>query len=290
MELDTDTMFTESHLQVAQDPAVTLWVAEAAGPLHQTLLVIHGGPDWDHTYLREPVNQLAGQHRVLLPDLRGCGRSTRGLPDDLYTWDAVVADLLTLLDAKDADRVDVLGFSTGGLIAQRLVLTAPERVRRLVIASSSVIPLPPDAFDGWLERTKRLKETTVSLAPGLSEAEVNSAEATAFAPINVWRQESLPDYLQRVSTIRFSGDWTRPWNAGTLPPVRVPDAERRLAELGVPMLLLHGRQDMTFPANLAEQTAARNPAARAVILDEAGHMAHIDQPHHWVAALARFLV
>jgi pimeloyl-ACP methyl ester carboxylesterase len=102
----------------------------------------------------------------------------------------------------------------------------------------------------------------------------------AFVPINVWRQESLPDYLQRVSTIWFSGDWTRPCNAGTVPPVRVPDAERRLAELGVPMLPLHGRRDMTYPANLAAQPATRNPAARAVILDEAGHMAHIDQPHH----------
>jgi pimeloyl-ACP methyl ester carboxylesterase len=184
----------------------------------------------------------------------------------------------------------VLGFSTGGLIAQRLVLTAPQRVRRLVIASSSVMPLPPDAFGGWPERTKRFEEATVLLEPGLCGAEANSAEAVAFAPINVWLHESLPDYLQRVSTIRFSGDWTRPWNAGTLPPVRVPDAERRLTELGVPMLLLHGRHDMTFPANLAEQAAARNPAARAVILDEAGHMAHIDQPHHWVTALANFLV
>src|SRR5882757_5196525 len=39
VELDTDTMFTESHVQVAEDPAVTLLVAEAAGPLNQTLLV-----------------------------------------------------------------------------------------------------------------------------------------------------------------------------------------------------------------------------------------------------------
>ena len=88
---------------------------------------------------------------------------------------------------------------------------------------------------------------------------------------------------------RFSGDWWHPWSAGTLPPVRVPDAERRLADLGLPILLLHGRQDMTFPASLATQAAAHNPAARAVILDEAGHMAHIDQPDAWLAALTDFL-
>jgi pimeloyl-ACP methyl ester carboxylesterase len=57
----------------------------------------------------------------------------------------------------------------------------------------------------------------------------------------------------------------------------------------VPTLLLHGRQDMTFPAALAEAAAARIPAARAVVLDQAGHMAHIDQPAQWMAALREFL-
>ncbi len=148
-------MFAESLIEVCADPPVELFVASTAGPAERTLLVIHGGPDWDHSYLREPLGELGNQYRLLLPDLRGCGRSTRGLPDDQYTWDAVVADLLALLDATGAAPTDVLGFSTGGLIAQRLTLAVPHRVRRLVIASSSVLPVPPDAFDGWAERDKR---------------------------------------------------------------------------------------------------------------------------------------
>jgi hypothetical protein len=51
----------------------------------------------------------------------------------------------------------------------------------------------------------------------------------------------------------------------------------------------HGRQDMTFPAALAERTAALLPGATAVVLDEAGHMAHVDQPECWLAALSAFL-
>lgn len=278
-------MFTEQHVRVSADPAVTLFVAATAGPPDRTVLVVHGGPDWDHTYLREPLGELAGRYRLLLPDLRGCGRSTRGLPATCYTWDAVVADLVALLDAEGVERADVLGFSTGGLIAQRLVLTVPQRVRRLVVASSSVPPLPPDAFDDWPERAERLAK--IRTEPGLTGAEANRADAIAAAPVNVWR--ALPDYLDRVAAIRFSGDWWQPWQAGLLPPVRVPDAEWRLAELGVPVLLLHGRQDMTFPAALAEQTAVRNPWATAVVLDEAGHMAHIDQPTAWLTALIDFL-
>lgn len=45
---------------------VDLFVAWADGPADRTLLVIHGGPDWDHSYLREPLDALAGTHRLLL--------------------------------------------------------------------------------------------------------------------------------------------------------------------------------------------------------------------------------
>ncbi|MEV4553907.1 alpha/beta fold hydrolase [Nonomuraea wenchangensis] len=63
------------------------------------MLVIHGGPDWDHTYLRKPLDQLADRYQLIMPDLRGCGRSTRGLADDQYTPAAATDDLVALLDA-----------------------------------------------------------------------------------------------------------------------------------------------------------------------------------------------
>ncbi len=55
------------------------------------------------------------------------------------------------------------------------------------------------------------------------------------------------------------------------------------------MLLLHGPQDMVFPSSLAERAAALLPRARAVVLDQAGHMAHIDRPRAWLAAIAGWL-
>jgi alpha/beta hydrolase fold len=94
-------MLTENRITVSADPAVDLFVTQAPGPADHALLVIHGGPDWDHSYLREPLDQLAGTHRVIWPDLRGCGRSTTGLADGAYTGDAVVSDLIALLDALD---------------------------------------------------------------------------------------------------------------------------------------------------------------------------------------------
>lgn len=254
------------------------------------MLVIHGGPDWDHSYLREPLDQLSGRHRLIMPDLRGCGRSTRGLADDQYTPAAAAGDLVALLDALGLGQVDVLGFSYGGLIAQRLALAAPERVRRLIIASSGILPVPPDAFDGWPERAeRRAAEAAVWADPTLSGPELTRAAAVASARANVWRPEALADYLDRVTRIHFTAEWLRPLRAGILPAARPEDSARRLAAAGHPLLLLHGRQDMIFPAALVQDAATLIPSAKAVVLEEAGHMAHIDQPREWLNAVDRFL-
>ena len=283
-------MLTETLVAVSADPRVELLVAQSPGPADRALLVIHGGPDWDHTYLRDPLSELAGQHRLVLPDLRGCGRSTRGLPSGCYTPDAAVADLLALLDRLGLADVDLLGFSYGGLLAQRLAVTAPARVRRLIIASSSIGPVPAGAFAGWAERDRRVAaEAAVWAGSGLSGPALARAAAIAGAPANVWRAEKLPGYLERLSAVNFSGDWLRPWRAGTLPPAYVPAAAQRLALLGVPVLLMHGEHDMTTPAAVITRAAGRIPGATAVILGDAGHMAHIDQPRRWLAAITRFL-
>lgn len=283
-------MWTETSVPVSADPPVDLFVARTDGPADHAVLVIHGGPDWDHSYLREPLARLAGRHRLLLPDLRGCGRSTTGLADDRYTPDAVVDDLTSLLDALDVATADVLGFSYGGLLAQRLTLAAPQRVRRLIIASSSVLPLPDNAFHDWPERDRRrVGERAVWSNTELAGPELTRRAAVAGAPANVWQESALPDYLARLQRVRFSAEWLRPLRAGTLPPARCHDAATRLAALHIPILLLHGRQDMTFPVALVEPTTAVIPAARAVVLENAGHMAHIDQPEQWITAVGEFL-
>jgi len=283
-------MLTEQYVAVCDDPPVRLFVACSNGPIDRTLLVIHGGPDWDHSYLREPLVRLAEERHLVFADLRGCGRSSTGLPDSAYSPHAAVADLLALLDALGVAQADVLGFSYGGLLAQRLALAAPERIRALIIASSSVMPVPDDAYDDWPEaaRLQAAGEALWADDPDPSP-QLTRADALAGIPANVWRPEARAEYRSRLEGVRFTAEWARPYLAGTLPPARPEHAADRLAALNLPILLLHGRQDMTFPAALAEQAASAIPHARAVVIDQAGHMAHIDQPGQWLAAVTAFL-
>jgi len=284
-------MLVEEHVSVCEDPQVDLFTERSTGPAERALLVIHGGPDWDHTYLLEPLADLAESRLLVFADLRGCGRSTVGLPDEAYNPDAATTDLLALLDTLRIERADVLGFSYGGLLAQRLALAAPQRVRRLIIASSSVVPVPDDAYHDWPEVAQLQADGDAVWDALIADPspERTRAHALACIPANVWKSESREELRRRLEAVRFSAEWARPFLAGTLPSGRPEYALPRLAALGIPTLLLHGRQDMTFPAALAERTAAEIPNARAIVLDQAGHMAHIDQPEAWLQAITEFL-
>jgi pimeloyl-ACP methyl ester carboxylesterase len=177
------------------------------------------------------------------------------------------------------------------MVAQRFAITHPSLVRSLIVSGSSVLPVPPDAFAGWTERDEILARQgdPWQSRPDLSPEEGVRAEAFAGAPANIWRPEAMAGYLRRLEEVRFSASWLSPFLAGTLVSPRLPDAAQRIAALGIPVLLLHGRQDMTFPVGLVEPTLELIPRARAVVLEEAGHMVHVDEPAGYLGAVREFL-
>jgi pimeloyl-ACP methyl ester carboxylesterase len=95
------------------------------------LLLIHGMMATGEMFA--PVlDHFASRHRVIVPDLRGHGRS-RGLPPP-YTVSQLASDLSRLLDHLGIASTAVLGYSQGGAIAQQLVLDDPARCNHLVLA------------------------------------------------------------------------------------------------------------------------------------------------------------
>lgn len=122
--------------------ATTLFVRELGvrRPPRTSLLVLHGGPDVGHRYLLPGIEPLEPDHHVVLFDFRGCGLSSRGLPEDALQPENVVDDAHELIGTLDLGPVDVLGFSTGGRTAVELVRRFPGDVRRLIVASASAYP------------------------------------------------------------------------------------------------------------------------------------------------------
>jgi pimeloyl-ACP methyl ester carboxylesterase len=113
--------------------------------------------------------------------------------------------------------------------------------RKLVIASSSICPVPEDAYAHWPERNARQAARSAVWADSITSgpAKVRAA-AIAGAPADIWRADRLAAYLDRLSEIRFGAEWARPWQAGILPAADLEHAPQLLARTGIPILLLHG--------------------------------------------------
>lgn len=141
-------------------PGLRMHVAEAGdGP---PLLLLHGFPQHWWAW-RKVLPALAEHYRVICPDLRGSGWTDA--PADGYTATQLVDDIVALLDELQLDRVDLIGYDSGGIVGFRLCLRHPERVGRYVTFAT---PHPYPAFHRrMLLHLWRLWPMYVIAIPGL---------------------------------------------------------------------------------------------------------------------------
>ena len=112
--------------------------AEQGDPNGEPILFLHGWPDSWFSYSRVLPLLTPANHAYAI-DQRGFGDSER--PVAGYSVDQLAADAVAFLDAVGIGRATLVGHSMGSFIARRVAETRPERVRRLVLIGSAVMPL-----------------------------------------------------------------------------------------------------------------------------------------------------
>lgn len=193
----------------ATEPARRRHVRVPQGELHVTdfgsgppVVLLHGWPQ--HGGMWEPLIAVLGEdHRVLVPDLRGFGRSDA--PDGDYSKHALAADVLALLDREGIERAAVVGHDWGGWIAWLLALEHPGRVERFV---SLDVP-PPSSHQSSLWRLPAQllfgSYQYVIATPWLGERLVSTPSAVrAFiragsGPRHRWSDDELDQYATPLS-------------------------------------------------------------------------------------------
>jgi pimeloyl-ACP methyl ester carboxylesterase len=272
---------------------IDLYARGFGDPDLPVLIVAHGGPTWDHSYLLPAVAELADIRHVITPDLRGNGRSGRHLAPEQLQVGYVVDDLLALAAHAGAARFDLLGFSFGASIAMAFAGRYPQALRSVVIASGCAYDVDLDALleqdpDHRARRALCPGPDAAALAGGPDGA-LSRAMAHACVPLNVWNRGRWDDFHATLDRVVFSDDWYRAFEAGVVRRSDRADPAGNLRASGVPVLILHGEHEMSFPLGLARRLHADVPGSTLAVVPGAAHMAHVDNPDAWVGAVRDFL-
>lgn len=245
-------------VQMTLSTGATIGVTDSGGG--GPVVVFSHGLLMNHTMFAPQVEALRDAYRVVTWDERGHGEAEH---DGTWTyWDSA-DDVLALLDQLGIERAVLAGMSQGGFLSLRAALTAPERVRGLVLIDTQAGAEEPEVlplYEGM---------TTAWEADGPSQDTLDFAAAAILGPqadIESWQEfwRAMPHHRSRQVMH---------------PLLTREDITDRLAEITCPALVIHGDADASIPVAKAEALVAGLPAAAPiVVVPGAGHAANLTHP------------
>jgi proline iminopeptidase len=251
-----------------------------------TLLLLHGGPGFDHSMFKPAFSALADIAQVIYYDHRGQGRSD-GAPNtlNLAQWGD---DVKGFCDALGIEKPIVLGGSFGGFVAQSYATRHPAHPAKLILASTAAKIVYEDVFAAF-ERVGGKAARDVAepywLEPTLDR---RLAYLEKCFPLYNTRPANDPDALKRAI---LRHDVGLAFNGPNNEQGRM-DFRAELARVACPTLVLAGDKDPIIPISLSETMAGCLPQhlMRFERFENCGHGVHRDDPERAFRVLREFIL
>ena len=253
---------------------------ELVGTLHRRRpwLVLIQGMGFDRSGWQPVLRKLRRHFRLVLVDNRATGLSDRSAGS--FAVADMARDIVAVLDAAGIGRAHVMGASLGGMVAQDLAVTHPERVDSLVLACTT--PGWPFAYP-MPRASVRLMAATIGM-----NAEV-ARRRHAENALSARTLQQHPELVARLVELQGS----RPADRG-LPAQAAAGAlyagGLRQARIGARTLVLHGAADTVVDPRNGKLLAGRIPGARLVTFPELGHLLFWEDPDGFADAVTSFLL
>ena len=247
-----------------------------AGSGDPLLLIMGFGGDHLAWAFQTPV--FAQRYRVIAFDNRGAGQSS--VPDVPYTTRMMADDAAGLLDHLAIPRAHVIGVSMGGMIAQELALSHPQRVRSVQLHCTLA---RPDRYMHALIENWRVVRSKVT-----PEEWMRVVALWLFAPVTyVERPELVETIIQTGIANPHPFTLTGFLRQGDA--VRSHDAFARLAALAPPALVSVADDDILVPPRFSRELAAAIPGAAFKTIERAGHCYFWERPDVFNTMCLEFL-
>jgi poly(3-hydroxyoctanoate) depolymerase len=226
--------------------------------------------------LLEPLLMALGDHPFIAFDAPGTGESST--PNYPPTLDGIADTVVRALDELGVPVVDALGASWGGALAQVLARRHPQRIRRLVLASTgagaAVVPGRPRAVAALLTPWRYSSQ----------------AHLTRIAPILYGPEiREDPHFIDQQRELRFTTPPSMRGYVWQMLALRGFASVLWLGRLSQPTLVMHGSADPIVPAVNARILATRIPNARLAIIEGGGHLFMLTRAQEIAGLLREFL-
>jgi len=257
----------------------------------EPVIIIHGGPVLDQSYLIDHFKELAKNHRLIFFDQRACGKSTADVDTASMSMKNLIDDIDQLRQKLELDQVHILGHSWGGMLAAKYAIEYPLKVKSLVLCDA----MPP-SFRLWNEEEQILMQRT-SAYDSLLEEQIKSLDGfknqevkwvdslmkisfksqfedtTKLALLKIQLPE---DYFKRSKIFEHIG-----------PELFAFDLTTQLDKITAPTLIIYGDQE---PATEISAPVYKSGIASSqlVIIPNSGHFPFIEQPLRFNLAVNEF--
>jgi pimeloyl-ACP methyl ester carboxylesterase len=240
------------------------------------VLLVHGFPLCRRMWHPQTNALTAAGYRLIAPDLRGFGDSDA--PDGPYSMELFADDLIALLDHLEISTAVVGGMSMGGYILMNLLERYPDRV-----SAACFLQTRPNADDAaGKARRLQLAQETREKGP--------QVVADLFSPL-IFADQSLAERPKLVQEVYgWMAETATAGLAGGLLAMRErKDYTPLLPSFTLPCLAVGGIADKVAPPSVLEVFRQGLPRCRIAQIPDAGHMANLEAPGPFNAALLEFL-
>jgi proline iminopeptidase len=253
------------------------------------IVVLHGGPDFDHTYFLPELDLLADSFRLVYYDQRGRGRSAEGVRPEHVTLESELEDLDAVRRHLGSETIALLGHSWGGVPEMAYAGRHPDRCSQVILMNTA-----PGSYEDRLllrrfwtsRRSPADMEAMAALAATDAFRQGDIATEAAYYRLHykpaLYRAEHVDEVVGRLR-VHFTPEtillaraiedrlYEETWRREDF------DLLAGLLELDVPTLVLHGEHDFV-PLAVAEHVVAAIPGARLRVLPRCGHFSYLEAP------------
>jgi proline iminopeptidase len=279
--------------QTFQAPGATLYVEVLGTAAGAPLVVVNGGPGFDHTYEHAAVpgttsawETLSRTRRVVFYDQRGNGRSGALKPGQSCTLADQIADLDAVRAHLGVDKIDLLGHSWGGYLVMAYAARHPEHVRHLVTVDSAAPKWSDTVFlfkDIFPEGQERADSFT--FADALGDAAASEAGIREYFHWLFYSPEKRDAFIAQIG----GGVYNKPVNESIDHDVQRFDLNPELRKYKFPTLVITGRYDINVAPSVAYKMHKAIPGSKFVVFEKSGHLPFFEEPEPFVRALESFL-